>query len=107
MANANRSSYQPVPTGGLFGGLLGRASVATPAYRGERPVTQPKPQGLCGLLTALFSSTPAYKPAPTETPSAPSQGDPSQKDPSDPTDPVPGPVPGCDGAPLTIVIARD
>ena len=107
MANANRSnSYQPVQAGGLLG-LFGRLFVSTPAYRGEG---QPQPQPGPGVLGRLFGGAqPVYQTG-SASPSGPdaTSNDVDEVDPSDPsTDSVPGVQPGCDGMPLTIVIARD
>ena len=105
MAITNRSSsYQPVASGGVFD-FLGRLFVATPTYRGE---AQPRPAPSAGLIARLLGLTaPAYKAAPPmPTPDENAEPDtPSDTDSS--TDSAPGPLPGCDGTPLTIVIARD
>ena len=104
MATTNRSSsYQPVASGGVFD-FLGRLFVATPTYRGE---AQPRPAPSAGLIARLLGLTaPVYKAAPSAPmpvenaePDAPSDSESS-------TDSVPGALPGCDGTPLTIVIAR-
>jgi hypothetical protein len=103
MAIANRSNpYQPDPSGGVLD-VFDRLFVSTPAYRGEG---QPPADGsgLRSLFASLIgSSQPAYRTA-ASTPTQPDDdGTPSDSC----TDSVPVTVTGGDGAPLTIVIARD